>query len=580
MLVLAQRDAKQAGRVWLAALVGGLLTLALGLWLQSHAWAGAGHEPAPWKALGPYWLGFGVLWVVLTAGLWRVGRHLDRWRGLGSVAVVLLVALLAKGTVLATAEPVLSDDIYRYLHEGALLADGQNPYGKKPSNIDAQQSPLPSALEKVNHKHLGAIYQPAAQYVFATATHIHNQITATLGMVLDRTTTFRAVMVLFSLLIVVMLAARLREAGRSPWWAALWGLHPLVISEVAGSGHQDVIGIAALLAGLLLFERANRRLSFAAGGSVALAIAVAVKPIAAPVAIPVAWWLRRWPRGLLMTAVVGCIAMVALYLPFVMMPRGIGLLPGSEGQMINAAQRFADAWKFNGSLHPLVADWLTPFGYNEVKWRALDWLEWGDAWVFGGALQFLFADAVTTVCNNLARYVLGAVALLALGLSIWRSEDKLFRPMVVYFLVMMLTTSTLHPWYALWGLALLPLAFDTALWVLAGTVTLSYVAQHHPSDYEVPVALKLVEFVPVYALAALGFLTGLGVNRPGWLPGIKASHAVNKGHGGTRGAETKPTDETAQHDRPRGRADSTRDDLDQTAAALEAFERDENDDGQ
>lgn len=516
-------DAKRAALIAVAA---ALVAFVIAMWLQSQAWQGAAAEPAPWQAIWPYWATFALLWLVLTIALARLGRWLDATRGGRTILLLLSLALLSRGALLVFAEPVLSDDIYRYLHEGALLAEGTNPYAKVPAAISAAESPLPSALARVNHPEMGAVYQPTAQYVFAGATWLHHGVTSLLGDgALDRTTTFRGVMVVFDVLIVLMLATRLREAGRSPWWAGLWALHPLVLSELAGSGHQDVIGICALLAGLLLFERANRRIAFAMAGGVALAVAVAVKPIAAPVAIPVAWWLRRWPKGIALTAVSGAAAMTALYLPFYLMEGGLAT-------MLDSIQRFADHWRFNDSAHAMLKPYVDPFGYGQIKWRLIDWLEWADAWVFRGALQFLFADLIRTVFNDLTRYLLAATALVGMGLCLWRSEDKLFRPVVVYLLLMMLGTSTLHPWYVLWGLALLPLTFDAALWTLSATVALSYIAQHQPDAYYVPVWLKWLEFGPVYALAIIGWLTGWGMARPRWLqpmlPGVsRGPHGEN-----------------------------------------------------
>jgi hypothetical protein len=500
---------------WLTALLAALVAFVAAMIGQSLLWAGAGQTPAPLQALWPYWTTFGLLWLVLTAGLWRLGRAAGQRRGRSAILLLVALAAVVRLALLVGAEPVLSDDIYRYLHEGALLAEGTNPYAQVPAEISPQQSPLPSALQRVNHPELGAVYQPTAQYVFAAFTWLHHGITGAFGeAAIDRTTTFRLGMVGFDLLILFMLIGRLREAGRSPWWAAIWALHPLVLSEVAGSGHQDIIGITALLAALLLFERAHRRIGFVAAGGIALALATAIKPIAAPIALPIAWSLRAWPKGLAGTAISGAAAMAALYLPFILMPGGINTMVQSVGE-------FAGRWTFNGSLHPLLKQTLDPVGYD-YWWRINNWLAWADGWLPGQPLTFLLADLIEQIGRNLSRYLLAFTALLAMGLSLWRSPDKLFRPIVVYLLVMMLGTSTLHPWYVMWALVLLPLTFDTALWVLSGTVMVSYIAQHHPQNYIVPIWLKWIEFAPVFAAAILGWLTGWGVSRPAWLQPLRS----------------------------------------------------------
>jgi hypothetical protein len=496
---------------WLAVLTVALAGFVAALSWQSAAWAGS-PQPAPRSVLIAYWLLFAGLWATLTFGLWRFGPGWQRAGPIGRSVVTLLgLATVARLLMLGLAEPVLSDDIWRYLHEGALLAGGENPYARVPANIAPNESPLPSALAKVNHPELGAVYQPTAQYVFACLTWLHHGVLSVLGDgAWPRATTFRLGMTVVELGLITLLIVRLREAGRSPWWVSLYALHPLAISEVAGSGHQDVLGITALVGALILFDRPQRRWLFPVGGGIALALAVAVKPIAAPAAIPVAWALRRWWAGLGLTALSGAATMALLYTPFVVMPGGIET-------MVESVRAFADRWTFNGSMYPLIKDTVDPVGYD-LWWRVNNWLAWIDGALPGAPLTFLLADFVKMVGEDLSRYLLAGAALLAMGLSLWRSNEKLYRPVVVYLLVMMLGTSTLHPWYVLWALALMPLAFDAAVWTLSGTIMLSYVAMLHPqTNYAVPVWIKLIEFMPVYALAILGWCTGWGVTRPGWL---------------------------------------------------------------
>jgi len=507
---------------WLIALAAALLAFAAALVWQSQGWHGS-PNPAPLRVMLAYWATFAGLWGVLTWGVIQFGsRWSDGKLGVGVALIVVGLAAAVRAVVLALADPVLSDDIWRYLHEGALLADGRNPYAKIPANIPPSESPLPSALKQVNHPKLGAVYQPFAEYFFACMTWLHHAVLAVLGnWAWPRAMTFRLGMTVVDLGIVAMLIGRLREADRSPWWAGLYALHPLAISEIAGSGHQDVLGVAALLGGLLLFERANRRWLFAAAGGVALALAVAVKPIAAPAALPAAWAMRRWPKGIAVTAISGATAMVVLYLPFILMPGGIET-------MIASVRQFADQWTFNGSMYPLIKGTVDPVGYD-YWWRVNKWLTWFDGFLPGQPLTLLLAGAVEAVGRDLSRYLLAGAALLAMGLSLWRSWEKLFRPMVVYLLVMMLGTSTLHPWYLLWALPLLPLCFDGPLWLLSGTLMVAYIAMLHPqTNYAVPVWLKAVEFAPVYALLLVAWTTGFTVTRPRWLgPSINLPSTAN-----------------------------------------------------
>ena len=142
-----------------------------------------------------------------------------------------------------------------------------------------------------NHPELVTIYQPASQWVFAGLARL-----AALPHGLPADAVFRLGFSLVDLLAVGLLLLALRRAGRSAWWAALYAWHPLAITEVAGAGHQDPIGIAALLASLLLAagvaERHTSgegcppgRAAWAAGCGAAMALSIAVKPVVAPVAL-------------------------------------------------------------------------------------------------------------------------------------------------------------------------------------------------------------------------------------------------------------------------------------------------------
>ncbi len=65
----------------------------------------------------------------------------------------------------------------------------------------------------------------------------------------------RLVFVFLDMAIIGLILFQLRSMGRSAWWAVAYAWHPLAISEVAGSGHQDVIGIAFMLLSLVLAGR-------------------------------------------------------------------------------------------------------------------------------------------------------------------------------------------------------------------------------------------------------------------------------------------------------------------------------------
>lgn len=142
------------------------------------------------------------------------------------------------------------------------------------------------------------------------------------------------------------------------------------------------------------------------------------------------------------------LTLMLLYLPFVGMDGGLT-------RMLDTSRRFVGTWRFNGSIHPLteaaVAGWL-----SGDPWQAAQWAKW-------------IADGV---CAGLLGIVL--VAAMLFHRVPWRAS-------MTYLFALVCLSSTAHPWYLLWALALLPVAWSAgrtivgpAVWVASLTLAWSY----------------------------------------------------------------------------------------------------------
>lgn len=429
-----------------------------------------GPEAGPGNVLGlrRYWLWSGCLWGALSAlALVLVMRLRSDGFRVAAGVVVLGVAAVARMAVVLTTTPQLSDDIWRYIHDGGQLVSGVNPYAFTPSELrgreDASSSSPDSLLDRINHPELVTIYLPVSQYTFAGLSLVQQGRLDPMG---DRT--FRVGFAVIDLLIVVLLLARLRRGGLSAWWAALYAWHPLVIGEVAHSGHQDVIGIALLLGALLLFERAGgARVRMGITGAV-FAGACLVKPFVLPLAIPMAWRAWRERAGVWPLVVGAVVSAGVLIVPFVLMEGGLT-------RLFDTAQQFVGHWAFNSPVHaPLAA-------------------------VLGSKAG---ADVVC------AAVVLGVALVCAVrGVEIWRTAG-------VILLVTLLVSSTVYPWYLLWALVFVPVRFQPGAWVLSLTLPWSYEVLGHPERWQVDVWLVCLQFVPVFFAVGLGLIFGRRV--AGW----------------------------------------------------------------
>lgn len=417
------------------------------------------------RSLGLYWATSAGLWGALTLLAWLTARAEQRAGGgtreawpvrerWGACVSIVVVAAAARAVAASVGWPQLSDDVWRYIHDGRQLAAGVNPYAYSPAEVRAGSGSDP-IVDQINHPDMVTIYQPVSQWVFAALWRARPPEVDPLGV-----RTFRLGFAAIDLGIVLMLLWVLWREGRSPWWAALYAWHPLVIGEVGGSGHQDVIGIALLMGAVVLVGGGRPSWRRALGGGVLWAGSVAVKPMGLLVALPVIWG-RGWRRG---EVVAGAIAagatLLVLYLPFVLMDGGLG-------RLFDTAGVFMGRWAFNSPIHKPVE-------------------------VFTGSRAL--ANAVA--CGVLIAVWVGC---LVRHHDPWRGGRTLL-------LAALLVSSTVHPWYLLWALALLPLRFEAGLWVLSLTIGWSYAVLGDVMGWDLPAWVLILEYLPVAAIWVVGVL--------------------------------------------------------------------------
>lgn len=425
-----------------------------------------------------YWIPFALGWIALSVLAWTLSSarfaplRLSRSQ---TLAIVIGIAALVRIIPILTTTPLLSDDIWRYIHDGHMLRQGVNPYFHTPADLLADPDTAPTVafdsshmqvLQRVNNPELITIYLPVSQWAFTVLATLHESVggwQSTLDPLGDRT--FRIGFAFVDLVIAGLLMARLWENNRSPWWAVLYAWHPLVIGEVAMGGHQDVIGIALLLVSLHVVERAGLSFGHAVFSGISLGLAAAVKPIAAPLGLPMMFGLRRSPYHAICFALIAAITFFATFLPFIWMAGGL------QGLM-QTVRTFTEHWAFNGSVFALLRDVAAIDPY----------------WLRMGAATVLLSTMLLCLRRGSDRYSFAG----------W------------VFVVAVLVSSTVHPWYLLWALAVLPVSrFNPVTWMLSLTIALSYTALLDMSVYQVPTWVVTLEYVPVYAVLAWSCWRGI-----------------------------------------------------------------------
>lgn len=238
-----------------------------------------------------------------------------------TLTLIFIVAVGCRLVVLG-AVPSLSNDVYRYLWEGRVVASGHNPFALSPDapQLEALQD---ANYEKINHKQLEAIYPPVAQGVFF------------LGAVLSPTVTMQKLLfVLFDIGTLVLIALLLRRRGRNLNLCVVYGWSPLVIIEFAHSGHMDAVGIFFLILALYLFERGA-----AVRGMAALGLSFLAKLL--PVMLAPYFLFKK---RLLVWAPLAVGVAIAGYLPFA----------GAGEKLWSSLEVYGQHWQFNSLIYRII----------------------------------------------------------------------------------------------------------------------------------------------------------------------------------------------------------------------------------
>ncbi len=267
--------------------------------------------------------------------------------------------------------PGPDDDIHRYLWDGRVQRLGYNPYSVIPADPALAGLHTPET-RGLNNPEVPSPYPAGAQLFFRAVTAIHESIFA-----------LKVAFVVCDLAIVLVLLDILRCSGQGAHWVLAYAWNPLLATDVAGSGHIDIVGVLLLLVSVAALVRRWRAVAALAFG---LAVTVKLLPI---VLLPLYWRRVRMRDAALAAIVVGL-----LYVPFF----NHGRIPiGSLGTYV---QRF----RFNDPVFAtlervaapqLVAGLAVLVGFLTAIWMRSKALAWSsDAFAWPMAASLLCAPVV------------------------------------------------------------------------------------------------------------------------------------------------------------------------------------------
>ncbi len=277
-----------------------------------------------------------IIWALLfRLAMLPAGLPTDTW-------IADLVSDVRSQEVSYRSFLLYDNDVWRYLWDGHVFSHGIDPFSASPAELERRmdaEDPQALALfedelwqdvfDRISYETYQTVYPPAAQTLFRLAHQIAP------GSIF----TWKLLLILFDLGTCLVLVLLLRSRRHPPATVLIYAWNPLLIKEVAGSGHVDALMIFFLVLAVYWIDRGWERSSLLAFGLAILSklIPILLLPLFLRRAHPRHWW------------VLGA-TLAAGYIPFA----------HSLETMFRATLAFGREWVFN------PGPWLLVFNSAEL----------------------------------------------------------------------------------------------------------------------------------------------------------------------------------------------------------------------
>jgi hypothetical protein len=488
-LELPRADAKRS----LAAIAGLPAALAaIGLaivWL--FAWGAYLHRFT--QGISAYIGLFGaqfVLYLLACYAVLRRRQHLPRAASLATIAIVIVFAGIFRGEV-AGKPPYLSTDVFRYIWDGRVQANGINPFRYVPNAKEL----APLRDDKIFPKINGADYAPTPYPPVSQAIFLAIYAVRPLSV-----TAFKVAMSLFDLLTVVATMLVLARLKMDPARAIIYAWHPLVIWEGIHSGHVDPVFIAFLALALLAWVYKKDALT---GIAVALATLVKLYPV---MLLPV-FLVNRKDARLYESTQTDSLRYAT---PEIQDSASIGFEAGSllPWHRLSSVLSKSALYMIAGFAATLVLCFLPYITVGTAFFRDLPDYFKEEGFVDQGGRYFLLALLRKVIPMPTVIYVALAAAVLV-GLATWwllrpkRDAMDIVRGALSMIGLYLLLISPRYPWYFCWIVPWLCFLPRIGWFYLTGATILLYTLWFIPNQFpNLPLWLGAAMYVPLALLLA------------------------------------------------------------------------------
>jgi hypothetical protein len=393
-----------------------------------------------------YVIMFLFLNVLYFIAVFLVIKFMDRsdplWKLTG--IIIFFFAIIFRLCLVPSDPSVLSRDMYRYIWDGRVQQDGINPYRYPPQADELEHLRENQIYPKINRKDYPTLYPAGAQIFFRLFY----------ALVGSNVTAYKGIMVFFDIVTLLVLTALLRAYDFNASRIIVYAWNPLVIFEIAYSGHLEGLTVFLMVTALYLYTIHQKT-----PATMMLALSAAVKLYPA---LLLAAFLNRGTRIKGITTFSATI--IFLYLPF---------------------------WGAGGK----ISGFLPVYLKNPYE-----------------SFNLGLKNLLMCLIPSLDYYLLSLVFIIALagaGLLILLKEKKDLDVMRYAFilvgLLMILMPASLHPWYVVLIVPFLAIYPNPAWLIFTSTVALSYLKYTSPQGI-MPAWILLIEYLPLFSLLAAGWI--------------------------------------------------------------------------
>ena len=390
----------------------------------------------------------------------------------GTVSLwALLLSFGIAQLLLLLADPLLSEDIWRYIWDGQQVRAGLNPYCFSPDDPSMtafeHTKNLSYVRAQIGHAHLVSIYPPLAQFVFAASTWMgQSSIPIRLLMIVANMVTL--------FIVSRWLSCKNMRVNHD---IILLSANPVFLFEGAVSGHIDSVGVMCFILSLYLLSIRKQTL-----GSLFYGLAILTK------IVPIFAILLAFKRRLSSYLVLGLVLLC-----------GYAIWLKDECNALGSLSTFAAKWQHNGSIYEIAYQIF--HAINSLSSYELPVPEFLKMWTTG-ASEVLDVDQRARLQTKL---FCGAVFLGGL-LKMRRCEAWLGAFGALCLLLLL--SPVVHPWYLMWLVPFLPVLqrkfghMGTAplIW-WSSTICVAYWARVqlvNTGEWQSSVSLQLLEYLCLY----------------------------------------------------------------------------------